>query len=157
MKDTKLTNRLQLGIVVLMAQGLVGCGPEASVQVPSSPASPSSFVPYVTIQPTPVGFVPNVTLSGVVFERAQGVEVPIERAWVYCEPCGEETHSGVYTDKQGFYSFKGVWGTAFSIRVTKDDYQDPPGPTNTGFPSGPGWRDVTINGDTRLNVQLARK
>ena len=155
-----MTNRLQLGIVVLIAQALAGCGAgQAPLPSAPSPSAPNVSVPTVITRPGggPVSFAPNITLSGVVFERAQGVEVPIERAWVYCEPCGEETHSGMYTDKQGFYSFKGVWGTAFSIWVTKDGYQDPPGPTNTGFPSGPGWRDVVINGDTRFNVQLARK
>ncbi len=156
-----MTRKVQPGLVVLIViatHGLAGCGPEASLQLPpSSPSSPSSFVPYVTIQPTPVVFAPNVTLSGVVFEITQGAEVPIEGVDVYCEACGEETHTWASTDKKGFYSFKGVWGASVSIMVGKDGYQDPRGPTNTGFPNGYLRRDVTVNGDTRFNVQLERK
>jgi hypothetical protein len=143
--------------MVVASHGLAGCGPETSLQLPpSSPSSPSEFVGYVPIQPTPVVFAPNITLSDVVFEVAQGAEVPIEGVDVYCEACGEKTHTWASTDKKGFYSFKGVWGTPVSIKVGKDGYQDPPGTTNTPF-FGPGWRDVVINGDTRFNVQLARK
>ena len=87
----------------------------------------------------------------------QGELVPIQGAEVYCEPCGEGTHTFAYTDSKGFYTFTGVWGNQFSIWVRNDGYQDPPGPMNKGFPSGPGWRDVTINGDTRFDVQLVRR
>jgi len=149
--------KVQQGLVVLIvigAHGLAGCGPEASLQLPPSPSSPSSFVPYVTVGPTPVVFAPNVTLSGLVFEITRGAEVPIEGVGVYCEACGEETHTWASTDKKGFYSFKGVWGTSVSIMVSKDGYETAPGPPN---PSGPGWRDVVINGDTRFNIQLERK
>jgi hypothetical protein len=154
-----MTRRIQSGLAVVIviagAHGLAGCGPEASPQLPrSSPTSPSSFVPYVTIQPTPVVFAPNVTLSGVVFEITQGAEVPIEGVDIYCEACGEQTHTWASTDKKGFYSFKGVWGTSVSIMVSKDGYEAAPGPPD---PSGPGWKNVVINGDTRLNVQLERK
>jgi hypothetical protein len=154
-----MTRRLGLVVsIAVAAHGLAGCRPQASLQLPPpSPSAPSSFVPYVTIQPTPVVFAPNITLSGVVFEITQGAEVPIEGVDVYCEACGEETHTWASTDKKGFYSFKGVWGTSVSIMVGKDGYQDPPGPTHTAFPNGPGWRDVAINGDTRFNIQLQRK
>jgi hypothetical protein len=155
-----MTRKVQLGllvVIVIAAHGLAGCEAGAPLQMPSSsPSSPSDFVPYVTIQPTPVVFAPNVTLSGVVFEVAQGAEVPIEGVGVYCEACGEETHTWASTDKKGFYSFKGVWGTPVSILVGKDGYQDPPGTMNSPL-FGPGWRDVVINGDTRFNIQLARK
>src|SRR5688500_11676316 len=106
---------IQLGILVLIAHGLAGCGAEPGrSSVPSAPSSPTPPPPVVTVQQAwpPGVFAANVTLSGVVFERAQDVEVPIEGAWVYCELCGEETHSGMYTDKRGFYTFKGVWGSS---------------------------------------------
>ena len=150
-----MTRRVRLGLVVLIviaAHGPAGCGPEASV--PSSPSPlASSQTPPAVPQPLPtvhawlpgVVFDSNITLSGFVFELAQGVKVPIERAWVYCERCSEETHAGMYTDKQGFYSFKGVWGYAFPISVRKDDYQDR------------GWRDVVLNGNTRFDVELERE
>ena len=152
-----MTRRVQLGlgvVIVIAAHGLAACGPE-----PSNPSSPSPLASSQT-PPTPptaqspltvhdwlpgVVFDSNITLSGFVFEIAQGVKVPIERAWVYCERCGEETHAGMYTDKQGFYSFKGVWGYAFPIRVTKDDYHDR------------GLRSLTLDGNTQFDVELERK
>ena len=155
-----MTSKVQLGIVVLIA--LAGCGSDAGrasvPTAPSSPTPPQSVATGRQPSPWPPGVLDsNVTLSGVVFEIANGSELPIERAWVYCELCGEETHSATYTDARGVYSFKGIWGTVLSISVSKEGYEDPAGPTNTGFPNGPGWRDVTINGDTRFNIQLARK
>ena len=153
-----MTRRVQLGLVVVIviaSHGLAGCGPEPSV--PSSPSplasSQTPATPPTLSQPLPtvhawlpgVVFDSNTNLSGFVFEIAQGVKVPIERAWVYCERCGEETHAGMWTDKQGFYNFKGVWGYAFPISVSKDDYQDR------------GWRDVILDGNTRFDVELKRK
>lgn len=154
-----MTNRVQPGIVVLIAQMLAGCGAEAGrTPVPTAPSSPTPPPSVVTAPQTSWGvFVPNVTLSGVVFEIVGDAEVPIEGAWVYCELCGEETHSGVDTDKKGFYTFKGVWDKTLPIFVSKEGYQDPRGPTNTGLPDGWVLRNVTVNGDTRFNIQLARK
>jgi hypothetical protein len=157
-----MTNRLQLGIVVLIAQALAGCGPDAvRSSVPSAPSAPTP-PPSVTTgrqpAPWPPGvFTPNVTLSGVVFEIVQDAEVPIERVWVYCELCGEETHSATFTDNKGFYTFKGVWANSLPILVGKDGYQDPPGTTYPSPYGGLGWREVIVNGDTRFNIQLARK
>ena len=99
----------------------------------------------------------NVTLAGEVFEIVQGKEVPVEGAWVYCELCTEETHAGMYTDNKGAYAFTGVWAKLFWISVTKPGYQDPRGSTDTGLPDGWLRRDVTIKGNTRFNVELARK
>ena len=143
-----MTNRPPLGIVILIAQALVGCGSEAvRSSVPSAPSAPTPPPSVVTVQQAwPSGvFAPNVTLSGVVFELAQGAEVPIEGVGVYCELCGEETHTWASTDKKGFYSFKGIWGNSVSIMVDKDGFE------------GPGWRFIAISGDTRLDIQIARK
>jgi hypothetical protein len=86
----------------------------------------------------------------------------IERVWVYCEQCGESTHNFTYTDSTGNYVFPpGVWDEGrpqFPIRVLfrKEGYKDPAGlPSNTpGNPSGLGWREVVVNGDTRFDVEL---
>src|SRR5688500_11864522 len=129
-----MTNRLQLGIVVLVAQALAGCAAEAGrASVPTAPSSPTPPASVTTGRqplPWPPGvFTPNITLAGVVFEIVQDREVPIEGAWIYCELCTEETHAGMYTDNNGVYNFKGVWDSAFWISVTKPGYQDPRGPT----------------------------
>ena len=50
---------------------------------------------------------------------------------------------------------------AFPIRIwiQKDGYKDPPGlpKTTPPNPSGAGWREVVINGDTRFDAELARQ
>jgi hypothetical protein len=105
----------------------------------------------------------NVTLSGVVFEESSNGRAPIPHASVYCEPCGAETHTFATTDENGFYSFTGVWTDPghfpTRILVRLDGYTDPPGlPTPTPpNPSGLGWREVVVNGDTRFDMQLIRR
>lgn len=151
-----MINSVRLGIALLVAQGLAGCGASGRSSMPTAPSLPGPATSVA--QAAPAVFAPNVTLSGLVFERIDDAQVPIEGVDVYCEPCGEETHTRTYTDKKGFYSFTGTWGSAFSILVRKEGYQDPPGmPINRGFPNGPGWRDVTIDGDTRFDIELVRR
>jgi hypothetical protein len=109
----------------------------------------------------------DVTLSGVVYELAADSlqRIGIEGATVYCEPCGEETHSFALTDSDGVYRFTGVWtegNPAFPTRVLiyKAGYADPPGlrkPTPPN-PSGAGWREVVVNGiDTQFDAELVRQ
>jgi len=105
----------------------------------------------------------NVTLSGVVFEETASGRRPLSNVSVYCEPCGAETHTFATTDDNGFYSFSGVWTDAghfpTRIYVSLDGYTDPgglPRPTPPN-PSGPGWREVVVNGDTRFDMELARR
>jgi hypothetical protein len=94
-----MTTRLQQGIVLLAAQVLAGCGTSG---LSSAPSAPSSSAPSTTIAPSaPAGYAPNVTLSGVVTEMIQDVQVPIEGVSVYCEPCGERSHTSAYTDNKG--------------------------------------------------------
>lgn len=84
---------------------------------------------------------------------------------MYCEACGESTHNFAYTDSKGEYVFpRGVWMDrpgSFPIRVSvgKDGYQDPPGlpKTTPPNPSGPGWREVLIAGDTRFEIELVAR
>ena len=79
--------------------------------------------------------------------------------------CGESTHNWAYTDSNGEYVFPhGVWTEGHEslptrISVGKNGYQDPPGlpkltPPN---PSGPGWREVLITGDTRFEIELVAR
>ena len=152
--------RLQLAVVVSSrsrSQGADRIASRSSVPTaPSLPTPPRSVPSGPPLWPPGV-FDPNITLAGEVFEIVQGKEVPVEGAWVYCELCTEETQSGMYTDNKGAYTFTGVWAKLFWISVTKPGYQDPRGPTDTGLPDGWLRRDVTIKGNTRFNVELARK
>jgi hypothetical protein len=104
----------------------------------------------------------DVILSGVVYESTPAGRVPIQGVDVYCEPCGAETHSWTQTDASGFYSFTGVWDdNGFPIRlwIGKSGYADPAGvPTPTPpNPSGAGWREVKVDGDTRFDIELVKR
>lgn len=154
-----MTRLREFLIMALVAAGL-GCDG-------GSPTSPTTSIPQArqpSPAPRPAGAVAafaEVTLSGVVYEVTPGGRVPIEQVAVYCEPCGIETHTWAYTDANGFYSFFGVWLEPLPTRVNigKDGFGDPPGlavPTPPN-PSGAGWREVRVEGDTRFDVELVRR
>jgi hypothetical protein len=158
----------QAGMILLaLALGLAGCSRSNLFTAPSAPSAvPPS--PPVTSPPAFPGlsFLPDTTLSGMVYETgADSSRLGIEGVSVYCEACGESTHNYAYTDSKGEYVFpRGVWTDGCSscpvgIWVSKDGYQDPPGtPKSTPpNPSGPGWRQVVIHGDTRFDIELVRR
>ena len=113
------------------------------------------------------------TLSGVVSEMTPAGPTPLEGARVdeySCEElvpappffpgkgCLVSIVQTVRTDKQGRYSFSGLYpGRENSIGVSKDGFEDPFGISDG--PEGPGSNNqaVTIDGDTRLDVQLVRR
>jgi hypothetical protein len=155
-----MTPRLRSAFVLsALVMGLAGCSDAPPPYVPTAPSAPVSARP----SPEPAVYVSDVTLSGVAFEETPTGRAPIEGVRVYCEPCGAETHSDAYTDSNGFYSFTGVWidPAHFPTRlwISKDGYIDPPGlpKTTPPNPSGAGWREVVINGDTQFDVQLVRR
>jgi hypothetical protein len=91
-------------------------------------SSPTSIVPPATF-----------TLSGTVTEMTEAGPAPVEGALV------SETHSGWdrITDADGHYSVSGLPGTSTSVSVVKQGYV-----TQT--------RTVTMNSDTKLDVQIER-
>ena len=164
-----MTNRVLGGIVLLMLSGaLSNCSDNYTQPSPVSPppASPSTF-----IQPQPpplVSVLADATLTGMVYEVVSAsprLIVGIEGVAVYCEQCGESTHNWAYTDATGNYKFPhGVWTEGrpdFPARVSieKTGYKDPDGlpKTTPPNPSGPGWREIVINGDTRFDAELVRR
>jgi hypothetical protein len=106
----------------------------------------------------------GVSLSGVVYELTPTGRVPIAGAIVYCEPCGEATHTFAYADENGFYHFSGdlakgggVWvvagvPTPVAVGPYNRDFQDPP-----VFAGRPGWREVRIDADTTFDIELVRR
>ena len=87
-------------------------------------------VPTPTRATFPPGVLSAYTLSGVVFEVTTTGETPIEGVAVYCELCGEETHSWSITDSSGIYRFTGVWttpGVPTPVWFGKEGYIDPLG------------------------------
>ena len=87
------------------------------------------------------------TVSGAVFEMTPSGRVPVEGAYV----TGAWDYP-VMTDSNGFFSLSVCGdspclfynGDRFNVYVSKDNYQ-------------PVTKDVTVNGDTRLEIQLVRR
>ena len=88
--------------------------PSAMQQAPSGPGAPGGFPP---------GVLTDSTISGLVFELTATGRTPIEGVAVYCELCGEATHSWAVTDSNGLYTFTGVWNAGMfptSLSIRKD-------------------------------------
>lgn len=161
---------LALGGVMALAFGLGGCGGSDSPATPLTPSSspPQAVVPAPAPRPSfPPGTLRGVSLSGVVYELTPTGRRPIAAAVVYCELCGEETHTFATGNEDGFYHFSGdlakgggVWvvpgvPTPIAVGYYNKDYEDPPGLPAMGH--GPGWREVLIDGDTRFDIELVRR
>lgn len=88
-----------------------------------------------------VAYRATYSLSGVVSEMTPNGLAPVEGVKVY----DSYFHAEAATDKNGFYKFEGPFGgLSDSFGFTKEDYQTVS-------------RDVTINSNTQLDVQLVRK
>ena len=109
------------------------------------------------------------TLSGVVLEETPTGLVPVEDAVVHewsCEDapplppffpksCPVSIYQTTSTDKRGVYSFSGLYsGRENNIGVNKDGFDDPR--VDPNGPEGNG-QEVTINGDTWLELRLVRR
>lgn len=158
-----MTIDMRAGVLILgFTAGAAGCdggspqpptAPSTLQQAPGEPGSPRGFPP---------GVLTDATISGLVFELTATGRTPIEGVAVYCELCGESTHSWSVTDANGFYSFTGVWNAGkfpTSLGVEKTGYGDPPGlpavtPPN---PGGSGWREVMVVGHTRFDMELVKQ
>ncbi len=126
--------------------------PQAALPIPVPTAAQGSWLSGYTLT--------SVSLSGVVYEETPTGRVGIAGAHVYCELCGEATHTWARADANGVYRFPedaasggGVWlrpGNTTAIGISHDGYQDPPGVLT-------GWRHVMISGDTRFDIQLVRR
>jgi hypothetical protein len=147
-------------VLLVLAHGLSGCGGSGSSATPVAPSPPPQAAPTPPSSDSWLaGYtLTGVSLSGVVYESTPAGWAPIAGALVYCELCGEITHTWATADANGFYSFSGdlangggVWlspGTRTPVSVSADGYQNPP---------GLGERYVLINGDTRFDMQMVRR
>ena len=159
--------------ILLFVVGLAGCNGADSPTAPTTVAD-QSVTPSAG---SPPGWsygsgytLKAVALFGVVTESTPAGAMPIADVTVYCDQCGATGHSWARTDANGHYRFDGelesgggVWlaGKAVRLWVGKDGYRDP-AELPPAFPGDPslssgGWRQVTINGDTRFDTQLARQ
>lgn len=158
-----------MALTLTLTAGLAGCGggnpaapTTAGQRTAPPPAAPPAGSPYA-VDATLTG----VTLFGVVFETTPAGPAPISGVTVYCDACGEHGHTWMRTDANGYYSFSGslesgggIWLSrdVTPLWVVREGYQDPPGLGRVPrLPSGPGWRAVTITGDTRFDIELVRQ
>lgn len=172
-----MTNRMHPGLVVLvLAAGLAGCEGASS----RSPTAPSTPQPQQAPRPTGSGpdtyHVADVTVSGVVYEVTSRGRVPIEGVLVRSDWFHMFPTADVVTDSRGFFSFRPVWVCPCSLApwvdagitaiwVDKDGYEAPAGEPTSTFNDRPGTtarpdrrlRDVTVNGDTRFDIELVRR
>jgi hypothetical protein len=168
----RMRKRTLVGIALLvLAQGLSGCGGTDDAFTPVAPSPVPSQAARPTVRPgswTDRYTLTAVSLSGVVYELTPTGRVPIAGARVYCELCGTETHTFASADANGFYIFPGdlasgggVWlSTALTpIFVENSGYRDPIGlpPFSGVCPPGFSCREVLIDGDTRFDIELVRR
>lgn len=148
---------------LVLAMALTGCGSASS----SSPIAPSAIQTPPVPRPNGSGeYIIDVTLSGVVYEMTPAGRVPIQGVSFY----SSETAAGV-TDINGAFKVKPVWvcpcewapsveANVTAIAFSKTGYEDPAGLPKSRFVftgGSDGFREVKIEGDTRLDVELVRK
>ena len=177
-----MTNRTLLGfLLVVIATGLAGCnGASPSSPTPTSTAPQQTPPPPSAPRPGGNGFdsyyVADVILSGVVYEMTPMGRVPIEGVLVRSDWFHMFPTPDVVTDSRGFFSFGPVWVCPCSVApvvkagitaiwVDKGGYEAPAGqPASVfGYRLDPDvrpdlrLRDVTIDGDTRFDVELVKR
>jgi len=137
-----------LSLVILLA----GCDTERS-QTPLSPTPTPNAPP----PPTPVI---GGTVSGAVYEVTADERVPVADVEVYCDSCGPQGHTLTMTGADGEYTFSGAPGGKTLLLVAKEGYALPkpdwtqPNPTPLGWLGG---MNVTVNGDTRFDIEIVRR
>ena len=159
-----MTNRTRAGLLLLtLAAGLAGCN-GANAPLPTAPSAQPQQPP----RPNPDGqgeYLADVTLSGLVYEVTPTGRMPIKGVVLW-----SSEQAMVVTDIHGLFSVRPVWVCPCpwapsvepgltSIQWNKDGYEDPAGQPDSIFPgrTEEGWRDVKINGDTRVEIELVRR
>jgi uncharacterized Zn-finger protein len=119
----------------------------------TSPMVPAAPVPAAPA-PAPAPRVPH-TLSGVVFEVAPEGRVPVQNVEIYCDGCGSEVgHTRAFTDVEGFYRFEWTYDGINRLLVSKAGYLVV-NPTATD--GALQFKDATVSGDTRFDIEIARR
>ena len=130
----------------LIAASIAACGDMPTAPAPT-PTRPATVAPVSSPEPPPPDPLPLTVLWGVVYEKTEAGRVPV--AGVHVED--SNTHWSSKTDAEGRYrlDFTGVdrsWFPGFaSLYIAKD-----------GFKTMSRW-DVTVAGDTRLDIELVRR
>ena len=152
------------GILLALVTGSLSCsGKGSSPQLPTTPTviTPTSPAPV----PSRSGAT-GVALFGTVFEATPSGQSPVPGVLLYCDACGEFGHTFQTTDANGSYRFSGdlehgggVWlGWPMQLLVEKAGYKLPGGvPVNSSSYPEAFWLPVKMNGDTQVDITLARQ
>ena len=142
------TSRLAAAVVMTLTFAACGDGngtiPTVTAPTPT-PAPRSTFAVF--------GVVSEVTANGIVPVEGGAMQV------MSCDPSvrhgcgGNGSILGVTTNGKGDYVVDGVYPGAAVVWVEKPGFQLPVGVKV----DGEGAQTVTVNGDTRLDVQLVRR
>ena len=143
-----------VGLTILM----LGC--DSSVSTPVSPSTPA---PAPGSSPTPpAGGIASSVLSGVVFEMTAMGRTPVVGATIHLETCSlsncpDIKGYDVKTDKDGRYRIAGVYDGTMNYLSARDAVYDMVGAMAPG--TCPDGCDliVTVNGETRLDIELVRR
>jgi hypothetical protein len=95
------------------------------------------------------------TLSGVVSEVTAAGNVAAEGVELYCDSCGSpDGHTFTSSDANGFYSFAWARNGVHPLLVWKEGFVvvGPSGAVSDGRAV-----NATVAGDTRLDIQIARR
>jgi hypothetical protein len=132
---------------VVVGIGMSGCG---SSTRPTSPTAP----PAAVVPPAPAPQL-TYTLSGVVSEVTAAGNVAAEGVELYCDSCGSpDGHTFTSSDANGFYSFAWARNGVHPLLVWKAGFVvvGPSGAVSEG-----GAVNATVDGDTRLDIKIARR
>ena len=117
--------------------------------------SPATLTAPTVVTPAPPA--PRVphTLSGVVFEIVPEGRRPVHNVDVYCDGCGsEQGHTSVHTDVDGLYSFGWTYDGVNRLLISKEGYRV----VNPTATSGAlEFKDAMVSGDTRFDIEMARR
>ena len=150
-------------VLVLALSGCAGADP-GPMPVGPSGTPPQTVVPVVPPRnpaqwPGPDYTLTAASLSGVIYESTARGNSPLAGAMIYCELCGEITHTWATTDVNGIYRFPGELANGGGVWLAPGK----PTPITVG---GVGFDlrtwvgqdlNVLITGDTRLDVVLLRR
>lgn len=155
-------------LALAVGLGGPGCGGD---RAPST--APSTLQSTAAPRPSPGGigeYTWDVTLFGVFYEVTPTGRIPVEGVAWFSNDESERGHGVTAID--GRFSVEPVWvcpcswaptvkANTTSVYWEKAGYVDPPGQADShlypGRDPGAGSRDVSVTGDTRLEIELVRE
>ncbi len=157
-----LGNRWLNALRVLGLAALVsGCGNSVGTPMLLTAPTPTAIPAPI---PTPATPIADGVLSGIIFEVTSTGRTGLQAATVYLLTCGAVNCPAaltaareVKTDQSGAYRISGVYGGSLNFLWVRDEVFELVDPMPLGTCPDQCDRVVTINGDTRLDIDLRRR